>query len=425
MIKKGLSGFLAAVLLVSFALPASADQIEDLVAQVKALASRVDSLERENAAQKTELSEYKSKPAPAAGNFVTSKGTVEVYGQVKADIAFTKKSGSNNAGVLQTNAGRPSTGDDPESQFAAQDTRLGFNLKAPDLDNGGKASAKIEWDFFGGSVGTYSPRLRLAYADLAFEKWSLRAGQDWDFFAPLGPNTFNPGWLFRGGNLGVRHVQATLTNKWGEQLGGVVTTKVGVLDIDETEQEDSGVPVVGAYAQYDKTIAGVKSTVGVGGIYGRLNTIGRGLGSEEITAATAGLTLKFTDWLSFKSEGYVGQGLNKFLAGPAQTLDTRATVAERSPIEVKGGFAEITFLPIKNVETNFGVGIDDVKNSDFYTTADKAALWDVNETYYTNLKYSLSKDVIVGLEYQRFNTEWFDGAKANDQRVQGTVLYKF
>lgn len=433
MMKKVWVGFLITAILAGAPSIASAQTIDDLILQIKLLTSRVDSLERENAVQKTELSEFKSKPVPSSGNFVKSKGEIEVYGQVKTDFVFSKESGTNNSasGVTQTNASRPpSSGDHSEVQFSAQDTRLGFNLKGPDLDQGGKVSGKIEFDLFGngsGSTasGTYSPRLRLAYFDLAFEKWSIRVGQDWDFFAPIGPSLLNPGWLFRAGNLGVRHAQATLTNKWGEQLGGVVTTKIGVLDSDDALQEDAGLPVIGAYAQYDKTIFGVKSSVGVGGLYGKLNTIGRGNSNEEITALITGLTLKFTSWLSFKSEGFIGAGLNKFQGGPAQTVDTRSVSADRSAIEVKGGFAEITILPTSKLETNVGIGIDDVKDSGSYSTADKSALWDSNTTYYTNFKYSLSKDVLVGVEYQKFDTKWFDGVKASDQRIQATFLYKF
>ncbi len=429
MTRKYLLGFWSAVfVVVGVAMPASADQTEDLVTQIKTLTSRVDSLERENAVQKNELSEFKAKPNPSAGNFVKSKGEIELYGQVKTDLVFSSGDAGGNGvnSTLQTNASRPSVSDDPETQFSAQDTRLGLNLKAPDLFNGGKLSGKVEFDFFGGStVGTYTPRLRLAYADLSFQKWSLRAGQDWDFVAPLMPNLVNPGYLFRSGNIGVRHAQITLTNKWGEALGGVVTTKVGALDSDDSVQEDSGLPVLGAYAQYDKTVYGIKSTLGVGGLYGRFNTIGKGLGSEELAATTVSLTLKLTDWLSFKSEGFVGKGLNKFSGGPAQTLDSRTGEANRKPIEVKGGFAELSYIPVNNVEANFGIGIDDVKDNSAYSNADKSALWDVNKTYYTNVKYSLSKDILVALEYQTFNTKWFDKQKADAHRVQTTFLYKF
>lgn len=130
MIRKGLSGFLTAGIF-WLVLHCQHQQIRQrLVTQIKTLTSRVDSLERENAVQKNELSEFKAKPNPSAGNFVKSKGEIELYGQVKTDLVFSSGDAGGNGvnSTLQTNASRPSVSDDPETQFSAQDTRLGLNL---------------------------------------------------------------------------------------------------------------------------------------------------------------------------------------------------------------------------------------------------------------------------------------------------------
>lgn len=156
-----------------------------------------------------------------------------------------------------------------------------------------------------------------------------------------------------------------------------------------------------------------------------LTLLARDLEAKSFRATTVSLTLNLTDWLSFKSEGFVGKGLNKFSGGPAQTLSSRTGEANRKPIEVKGGFAELSYIPVNNVEANFGIGIDDVKDNSAYSNANKKCSWDVNKTYYTNVKYSLSKDILVALEYQTFNTKWFDKQKADAHRVQTTFLYKF
>ncbi len=152
---------------------------------------------------------------------------------VKADLVMSSNDiGNAGISITQTNANRRTVagGDDPESQMSAQDTRLGLKLKAPDLDNGGKLTGQFEMDFGNSGAnlsGNYTPRLRLGFVDLAFDKWGVNAGQNWDIFAPLSSNVLNPGSLYRSGNLGTRHPQAALINSWGDILGGKLITKVG------------------------------------------------------------------------------------------------------------------------------------------------------------------------------------------------------
>ncbi len=440
------------------ALPAFAQTatLDDVLKRVEALEQKNAAIQQENAALKAEVMALKEgqsaqegkiaavskattsvvAPAVPSGNFLKTGPEVTLYGFVKADAVFSSRDmGNTSTSTTQISAVRPNAvtnGTSPEFQASAQDTRLGLKFKAPDLDNGGKLAGQFEMDFAGGATaGVYQPRLRLAFAQIDFDKWAVNAGQNWDIFAPLGPNTLNPGVLYHEGNLGTRHPQATLINKWGALLGGNVTTKVGVIDADDPLIEDTGMPVGAAYASYERKILGVKSTFGVGGMYGKLNLPTSGTSKDPIYATTAGMTLAFTDWLKFQAEGFSGVGLNKFQGGPASTIATynAASFATPKPISVKGGFLEMTYNPMKKLETNFGFGIDDVnEDMGFYAATDKSAtttLWSYNKTYYTNLKYSLSKDLLLGIEYQLFQTKWLDGAQASDNRVETSLIYKF
>ncbi|MEI6437179.1 MAG: bZIP transcription factor [Candidatus Omnitrophota bacterium] len=449
--------FLAFVMSVVFtfaaALPArAAVTLEDLAKRVEALEAENASLKAEvgalkgaQAVQAADVAEVKTKtmtvvssvpvasPAPS-GNFLKTGMDISLYGFIKADAVLTSRdAGNTTTGITQYNALRPNSatgGDDPEAHLSAQDTRLGFKIKAPDLDNGAKLTGQIEFDFAGtsssGTVGTYNPRLRLAFAQIDFDKWAVNAGQNWDIFAPMNDNLLNPGVLYRAGNLGTRHPQVSLINKWGNVLGGKLTTKIGAIDSDDPLIQDSGMPVAAAYAGYEKTVLGVKSTLGLGGMYGKLNLPTNGVSHDPIYAVTTGLTLAFTDWLSLKGEGFAGAGLNKFQGGPAQTTGNATLTSASKPLPVKGGFLELTLNPIKKTEVNFGYGIDDA-NEDM-TAVDRGAttvVWDYNKTYYTNLKYNLSKDLLVGLEYQRFSTRWADGVQSSDNRVESSLILKF
>jgi len=434
--KRMMAVVMTAVFLSGFALPAHAEvTLEDVL-------KRVEALERENAALKAEVMEMKSKPAPAApvvaaapagGNFLKTGPEVTLYGFVKTDLIYSDSNAAPAAGTNSldsvSNAPRETIATNQSSfNGSAQDTRLGLNLKAPDMDNGGKVTGKIEMDFAGSQPSaTYTPRLRLAYAQLDYDKWAVNAGQQWDFFAPINPNILNPGALYRQGNLGYRHPQSFLTNKWGDVPGGKLTTKVGVIDSDDPYQENSGAPVLGAYAAYDTKILGKPLTLGVGGIYGT-NANGvlgtKTTNSNSIYATTVGANLVLADWLAFKTEGFAGAKLDDF-NGNNTTGVTNTTAGNTTAKAVRsmGGFAELTYKPLKMLETNYGVGLD-FGNGD-QTFAERTLNWKSNRTYYTNAKYSLSKDVLVGLEYQYMETNWMDGVKGDDNRVQSSLIYKF
>ena len=187
----------------------------------------------------------------------------------------------------------------------------------------------------------------------------------------------------------------------------------------------------GVYQSYDTTILGTAATFAVGGLYGKNSTTltlgSKGVGKTiPIYATTAGMTLKFTDWIAFKSEGYTGAKLDDFQGGNSTGVTYGGTDLRSKAIRVMGGFAELTYNPIKKLENNYGIGLDDVANdASAMTTADTQNIWRTNRTYYTNLKYSLTKDLILGLEYQFLKTDWLDGTKGSTNRIQSSVILKF
>lgn len=427
--KKIVMGLMAGVFAFGYAFPASAEvTLNDLL-------KRIEALESENAALKSEVIGMKSQQSVAApssaatvsgGNFLKTGPEITLYGQLKTDLVYSDSNSgaSANTQLSEYNAPREAIRLNQATYNAsAQDSRLGLNFKAPDMDNGGKLTGKFEMDFAGGQPSTtYTPRLRLAYAQLDYDKWAVNAGQQWDFFTPLNASTLNTASLNRSGNLGNRHPQAFLTNKWGEVFGGKLATKVGVIDSDLWNQENSGAPVLGAYASYDTKVFGKGLVLGVGGIYGTdsNNTLtSKGTNNNTIYATTLGVTLVLADWLNVKAEGFAGAGLGSFFANNNVSLTNGSAKAIRS----MGGFSEITYKPFSALETNYGIGLDYANADQVFT--DRTALWKSNKTYYTNAKYSLSKDVAIGLEYQYLVTNWMDGVKGDDNRIQSSLIYKF
>jgi hypothetical protein len=80
----------------------------------------------------------------------------------------------------------------PSSSFYTLTTRLGLNIKGPDVGSA-KASAKIETDFGGNSGINYLLRVRQAYVKLDWESGSsVLLGQTWHpFFGEVSPQVLN------------------------------------------------------------------------------------------------------------------------------------------------------------------------------------------------------------------------------------------
>ncbi len=438
---------MALVMVVAFtgglALPASAEAtLDDILKRVEALEKENASLKAEVMAlkdqqnvQATKIASVQAAPAAAApgvGNFLKTKLETELYGFIGVSASYSDAEGATsstaNSSVAATNAPHQ-TIDKNVNAFntSAQDTRLGLNIKAPVMDDGGKLSGKFEIDFAANNGPTYAPRLRLAYAQLDYEKWGVTAGQTWDFFAPINPGTLNSGVLFRGGNAGFRHPQVYLTNRIGDVPGGKLTTIIGALDSDDPYQENSGVPVVGAYAKYDTKILGKETSLGLGGIYGRNSTSvlnSKGPKTNDIYGTFLGVTTKLMDKLSLKAEGFAGSKLDDFTAGPSTGI-TSATLGNAKGVKVSGGFTEAVYKLTSKMDVTAGMGLDAVNGDTTMDAGYTDDIWKTNRTYYSNLKYNLSKDLMLGIEYQYFDTQYFDGIRGESNRVLSSVVYKF
>ncbi|MBF0388080.1 MAG: hypothetical protein HQL20_09560 [Candidatus Omnitrophica bacterium] len=372
---------------------------------------------------------------------LTTKPEIDIYGFVEIDSTWSDSSAGNVSGSSIATSGLAAFSAPHETtvknvgsyNLSAESTRLGMNIKSPGLAAGGKLTGKIESDFSANSGPTYQPRLRLGYVQLEYAQWSVRVGQAWDFFAPVYPDILNGYGLCHVGDVGHRHPQAYIKNLWGEVLGGKLTTAFGMVDSDDPLQENSGVPVLGAYAGYARAILGVPATMGLGQIYGTNSTSwlnNSGPKKNDIYATVAGLTLKFTDWLAFKSEAYSGGKLEDFKGGTPYTglsnsaLTAGSVQANIKPLRAMGGFIQLSIAPIKKVETNFGMGLDNIRN-DAETVGNTTVVWRTNRTSYANINYNLTKEFLLGLEYQYFKTEYLDGYHGDDNRLMSIARYRF
>jgi hypothetical protein len=457
--------FLGCAFLVGFSLPAGAQQVtlDELLKRVEAVEKKNADLQQENASLKEQIQSIQQAQAaapvaaqanplaPAAPVPVTSKLKLTIYGYVIAEDVYATAgaaAGSTTAynNVIEyvaphyTGAGKP----EKVNKVSAQNSRIGVNIAGPGVV-GGKTSGQLEIDFnnptASSSAETYQPRLRQGWAAIDYEKWGVKAGQTWDFFAPLKSSIVDSSGMWRSGVIGYRHPQAYLTNKWGEMLGGKVTTQIGIIDSDDIYQETSGGPVGGAYASYATKVLDRDVTVGAGGILGTSSSSAlnsQGKNNNDVYAVVAGLQVKATDWISLKAQGFMGENLANFMAGPyADALPgtTDSTINNSKPLKSIGGFAEVNVKPMDKLQVNMGAGIDDVpgrESTNFVSglntqnsVSDSTVMWSTNRDYFSNIKYNLTKDLLVGVEYQFLQTNFLDGVRSKDNRVDTFMQYNF
>jgi len=466
--KKLVAGCMSVLFSVAFIAPAQAQQVtlDDLLKRVEAVEKKNSDLQQENASLKAEVQAMKDKqsaqeaqindvqtktaqvaaapvaPAAGEGNPITSKLKLKVYGYVQAESVYstggapTSSTGYSNV-IAYTAPHQTVNKSVKDFKISGQNSRLGVSITGPDLAEG-KTSGKVEIDFNNPSASsgaeTYQPRLRLAYASLDYDKWGVTAGHNWDFFQPVKPDVINSSALWRAGDFGYRHPQIYLTNKWGEILGGKVTTQVGIIDSDDIYQETSGGPVVGAYASYATKVLSRDVTLSGGGIFGTtattlINSSSVGKNNNDMYAGVADAQISFTNWLSLKASGFMGGNLANFMGGPYGStvpglINATGNLQNSKPLKTIGGFVQTTLKPTQKLQFNLGAGIDDTTNRDSITS-DYTTIWSTNRTYFANVKYYLTKDLMVGVEYQYLHTNWLDGDESADNRIDTSVCYFF
>nr|CAX69002.1 conserved hypothetical protein [uncultured bacterium] len=403
--------------------PATNSNLQALMDKVQKLELENQKLKEDLTAVKDDIVELRKRPEAAAGTGQTGDkpplvaltgASIEMYGYIKTDMIY----GTRQIGELTMSA-PVLTNNEPQFIVTAKETRFGFNILGPKLGEDGKTVGKIEADFWGNTTDASSTpalRLRQAYVDLKFPKWDFLAGQTWDFFAPYNPSTLNLAILWRAGNIGDRHPQV----RWSattEALGGKLTQQLGIVDSRMTEQWNAGVPLGASYTSLETKIFEKDLTLGVGGIGGEscISTTTRD--TRRILAGIFTAKLKWSDKISFMGEAFKGENLAAFRAGSPVGIDH--TKAVRS----QGGWGQITLKPIKRLQFNTGAGIDDV-TTDSVTTGTNA-VWQDNFSYFFNTKYELVKDLLVGLEFQHFQTRYAEQDDMRANRIQSSIIYNF
>jgi len=399
--------------------------------------NRISALEKEVAELKTMILKMQSKQI-AADTVVSSRPAskkegltteteqaVKLYGFVKLDSSFDSSRTDNPDAPKYVQSG---TVGNEAWQYAmtAMNSRIGLKYYGPKVANA-DTFADVEIDFYdGNSDNSQKPRMRQAYFKLIYPRWEVLAGQTWDIFGPLGPNTLNTnGYLWYGGNIGFRRPQVRLTNKFDLNEDEKVVTQlsasrdIGISDSLGNTGENAGYPMFQGRAAYTFPVLETKSTIGVAGVYGG-ETYNRNTTGTSYDVPQWGLGLDFTSkinaWLSLKGEFFYGSNLDGLLAGIGQGINT----IKEEGIGTKGGWVQLTCKPWEKCAFNTGYGIENLDKSDLNTGNRQR-----NQVIFANAMYTIIKDVKFGAEYTYFRTDYIDEAKGDDNRITTSLIYTF
>jgi len=461
---------LAACMLVALAAPGVA--LAD-TAREKALEARVGELERQvqlllsaqqqqqgqitqtqQAVTEVRTVQAEQKPAVPAGKqpiqvtTITPGAapgtTVKIGGFIKADFMATQTGDGQLADDATGRAlylpgqtpvaGAGGSGERSDVDFNAHAKFSRFNLGIDNVsENGNKAGAFFEMDFFGNSLGnqtatnTYGVTLRHAY--MYWNKWT--AGQTWTNFMdaasiPEAADFVGP----TDGVVFVRQAQIRYTT------GGL---SVALENPETTTLTGVRNPVTGAWTNAsansdrgslpDLTVRygwkGDWGTFGVAGLVRQLKVDNQTTGADADKIA-GGLTLggkwvmADTDTLHYQLTG--GEGISRYI-GLGVTADTAYDVArdELATTGVLAGYVGWRHAFTPKLRTNLIYARSDYDNDGTLGPLVTKSVQSIRG----NVFYTPMPKVDIGAEYMYGVREIEDGRKGDINRVQFTTKYSF
>lgn len=344
----------------------------------------------------------------------------------------------------------------PENGVAADDDDAGFALD-PRLTRFGmdvlpgkigdvSVAGKLEIDFAnfptGSAESRATPRIRLAYFDVAKEALTLRLGQDWDIVSPLYPAVNNETLMWNAGNTGDRRAQ--IQGRWAPKeskfdvraslgLTGAITNE----DLDagtpgqtpERDGFDSGLPHVQARAGFklDSSVEKKPIELGAWGAIGKAETDTSLNGHKRFDVNLVGLDFQvpITSSFSVRGEGWLGENLGDFRGGIGQTVN-KVTGDEISSV---GGWAELVYASSEKTRFHLGGTVDDPDDDEVPDPAGAAPgtvfSADHNSALYVGTVKDWNSGVRTGFDVIYWDTNWLGTEDGDGLRFNLFFQYNF
>lgn len=309
-----------------------------------------------------------------------------------------------------------------------QNTRVGVRYDGPRV-RGVDLDAVAELDLFnlGDVPENLAPnnnqlRFRRLFLALTYNDFRFLAGQEWDLFSPLNPTILNTnGNLWFGGNAGFRRPQLRVEKNFPFGDGSTLKTaaslnaNVGttVINGERLESgEDSGLPVLqGRIAYALPLLTEEPAEFGIAGAWGTEEVDGVSSSAEQ-WAASIDAFVPLTEWTTFKGELQWGKNSDVFQFGGGVNADG-------SLVQATSGWAQLLFNPWKRW-TFAGIFGLERKNE----LPEGTSLFEKNMQYGGTVKYEPFDNVVFGLEYTHFDTD-YSGDDANADMWWFSTIYTY
>ena len=350
---------------------------------------------------------------------------LKAYGTLLFNTFFNDQATNNIDIPLFASARAPG----PTENFGAtaRQTRLGLSLSGEKVGNA-DVSGKLEIDFLGGEpaftngISMDLIRLRLAYARMDWQNFSLEAGQDWTIFAPLNPTSlaeFAIPAMTASGNLWIRTPQ--LRAEWKKNLGGGgrnLLWQLAALDPDigdnpavyaVARQPKAGelgrAPAIEARVAYSTPIGDKTATIGFSAHWNPAKNTGTIGGvpvvrNFESWGVAADFNVPVTKRIALSGEAFGGHALGIFSGGISQTLAPVGQPGDRG-IGSRGGWTQLQINLSEKWQSDTAYGIDSPELRNL-TTGSRVK----NQTYMSNIMYMVSRNLTLSVEWRRFLTNY-------------------
>lgn len=398
--------------------------VESLQRRNTELEARIARLEERQRALDTQVDQKPAGVSVVPYGFVRLGAAYDTSRTAFGDLAFYVLPDSRSGGGKR------------ELTFGARESRIGLRLTAPEL-GGILATGQFEADWAEEipTASKYSPRLRLAFVDLAFGAgWALRAGQDWDLYVVAQPKIADAAILGATGHLYGRRPQVRLTKTFKFGQTGSIAFRLGTAhgrtqDLDADGQLDAdatGVPSIQGGFVLATTLLGNKpTTFSISGAYGKervhlplptATTPSNHTKTFDSTLIHGSLQLPLANSLALQGVVWWGKNLDQFYGGVMQGINA----GTESEIEAVGGWGQVNWDATSMWSLSAGAGADDPVNDDVATGGRT-----FNGRGFGNVCLKFTKDVLVVAEYSYMKTRVKASAPATNHRSQLAFQYTF
>ncbi len=449
-------------------------KLEDQVAAMRAeleelknlLKAKIKSDEKNEGHAVKPESEIKAKSASAAA--VNSTPTKAEKKDLSFDVGEFKVTPY---GIIFFNAFANSNGtnntDDPiwatsnqsgNSGASGRQTRLGVRVTGGTIGNA-KVSGVVEADFYGGFPGVGVGenmgimRLRVAKAQLDWEKTSLIIGQDWMLFAPNSPTSLAAAAIPQfaaAGNPWSRLPQIRVEQKIGKHFkwqGAVLAPGTGDFPtggatptlLQPSTGSASKLPffqsrISYAHANWFGSKKG--GTIGFSGHFGR-SKVTAGILTDDIDSYGLSADWKFpiVKRVSLTGEAFFGKNLGGFQAGVFQGYNTSYAFLQNNMlvaggirgIRTRGGWTQLGWnLPaVDDKLTLYGsFGVEDPDNKDLVSINNRN-FRTRNLGYAFDAIFQVTPMLSFGGEFRRLETSYFFTSKQEANHINFGAAFKF